>query len=130
MARGEQLTLVDAHHHLIAQGQPRTRGSSSVPALEALLDNYYDIAHDYDVDDYLAGVADPRLTASVACEFRAADPVAEARWAQGEAFRRGFLKAFIAAVDLTSPSLDGLGTEELAALFGGWATREYGLETL
>ena len=102
----EQLTLVDAHHHLIAQAATAYPWiQQRVPALEALLDNYYDIAHDYDIDDYLAGVDDARLTASVACEFGAADPVAEARWVQGEADRRGFPRAFIAAVDLTSPSL-------------------------
>jgi predicted TIM-barrel fold metal-dependent hydrolase len=106
VAGREQLKLVDGHHHLIARevtGYPWIQ--RRVPALEALLDNYYDIAHDYDIDDYLADMGDVRLAASVACEFGAADPVAEARWVQCEADRRGFPQALIAAVDLTSPAL-------------------------
>lgn len=75
------------------------------PVLEALLDNYYDIARDYDVDDYRSDVSDDRLVRSVACEFGASDPVAEAEWVQRQADGRGFPHAFIGAVDLTSRSL-------------------------
>ena len=74
-----RLELVDAHHHLIdleAVDYPWIRRRN--PALEALLDNYYEIAHDYDIDDYRSDVANERLMKSVACEFGAADPVAEA----------------------------------------------------
>ncbi len=58
------------------------------PVLEALLDNYYDIAHDYDVDNYRSDVSDDRLVKSVACEFGASDPVAEAEWGQRQAHGR------------------------------------------
>lgn len=99
--------VVDAHHHLInleALEYPWIRRRS--PALEALLENYYDIAHDYDIGDYLSEVAPARLLKSVACEFGAADGVAEAQWIQRCSDDRGFPHAFIAPVDLTSSSLD------------------------
>jgi predicted TIM-barrel fold metal-dependent hydrolase len=73
--------------------------------LEALLDNYYEIAHDYDIDDYRSDACDRRLVGSVACEFGADDRVAEAQWVQREADGRGFPHAFIAGVDLMSSSL-------------------------
>jgi predicted TIM-barrel fold metal-dependent hydrolase len=98
--------VVDAHRHLInlvAVDYPWIRRRN--PVLEALLDNYYDIARDYNVDDYLADVSDQRLVKSVACEFGAADPVAEAEWVQRRANDCGFPHAFIAGVDLTSRPL-------------------------
>ncbi len=99
--------IVDAHHHLLdldAVEYPWIRRRQ--PVLEALLENYYDIAHGYDVGDYLSDVADGRLSGSVACEFGAADGVVEAEWVQRCAERRGFPDAFIAAVDLSSPSVE------------------------
>jgi predicted TIM-barrel fold metal-dependent hydrolase len=99
--------VVDAHHHLInleALEYPWIRQRS--PVLEALLANYYDIAHDYDVSGYVSDVADARLTRSVACEFGAADAIAEAEWIQSCADSRGFPHAFIAGVDLASVSVD------------------------
>src|SRR5215212_4832048 len=78
--------IVDAHHHLInleAVDYPWIQRRS--PPLEALLDNYYDIAHDYDVGDYRAEIAGGREIKSVACEFGAADSVAEAEWVQRQA---------------------------------------------
>ena len=44
--------------------------------------------------------------------------------------RRAALRGSVELVDGLAGALDGLGTEELAAFFGGCATREYGLETL
>jgi predicted TIM-barrel fold metal-dependent hydrolase len=106
------VAVVDAHHHLIDTQQlaypwieePR-------PALTALLANYYDIAHDYDVQSYSADVGSERPAAAVACEFGARDGLAEARYVQRCAEEWGWPSAFIAAVDLTSPKLD----ETLAA---------------
>ena len=106
VSAAERFELVDAHHHLInleVVDCPWIQRRS--PVLEALLDNYYEIAHNYDIDHYRADVANPQLVKSVACEFGAADPVAEAQWVQRQADRRGFPHAFIAAVDLASPSL-------------------------
>jgi predicted TIM-barrel fold metal-dependent hydrolase len=103
---GHVLELVDAHHHLINLGTadyPWIQRRN--PVVEALLENYYEIAHDYGIDDYRADARDRRLVRSVACEFGAADPVAEARWVQRAADARGFPHAFIAGVDLTSRSL-------------------------
>lgn len=101
-----ELQIVDAHHHLLnLEGLEYPWIRRRVPALEALLDTYYDIAHDYDVDGYLSDVADGRLVTSVASEFGAADPTAEARWIQRCADTHGFPHAFVAAVDLVSPSL-------------------------
>lgn len=102
----DRLDLVDAHHHLLnleAVDYPWIRRRS--PTLEALLDNYYEIAHDYDVDDYLTEVADKRLVKSVACEFGSADPVEEAAWVQRQADAHGFPHAFIAGIDLASPAV-------------------------
>ena len=102
----DRLDLVDAHHHLLnleAVDYPWIRRRS--PPLEALLDNYYDIAHDYDVDDYLTEVGDERLVKSVACEFGSADPVEEAAWVQRQADAHGFPHAFIAGIDLASPAV-------------------------
>ena len=102
----DPIQFVDAHHHLInlkAVDYPWVRRRSA--PLEALLDNYYDIAHDYDIDDYLAEVDDERLVQSVACEFGSADPVEEAAWVQRQADARGFPHAFIAGIDLASPAV-------------------------
>jgi predicted TIM-barrel fold metal-dependent hydrolase len=105
----DQLQIVDAHSHLINLGAleyPWIR--HRVPALEALLDNYYDIAHDSDVDAYLSDVADERLIKSVASEFGAGNPGAEAEWVQRCADTHGFPQAFIAGVDPMSPALADL----------------------
>jgi predicted TIM-barrel fold metal-dependent hydrolase len=48
----------------------------------ALLDNSYDIAHDFAPADYAADVAGQPVSLSVACEFGASDPVLEASWVQ------------------------------------------------
>jgi hypothetical protein len=100
------LDIVDAHAHLInleALDYPWIRHRSAV--LEALLDNYYDAAHDYGVGRYRSDTAGERPARWVACEFGAADPVAEAEWIQRCSQSQGAPHAFIAAVDLTSPSL-------------------------
>lgn len=101
--------IIDAHHHLINLSDleyPWIR--DRVPALEVLHHRYYDIAHHYDVKDYLSEVGDERLVASVASEFGASDPAAEAEWIQHCANTRGFPTAFIASVDLASTGLPGL----------------------
>ena len=72
------------------------------PVLTALLANYYDVAHDYDVASYRRDVPDPRVRASVACEFGAADGLAEARWVQSCHDASGSPAAFVAALDLTA----------------------------
>jgi predicted TIM-barrel fold metal-dependent hydrolase len=103
-ARG--LEVVDAHVQLINLSTleyPWIRRRN--PVLQALLDNYYDAAHDYDVGSYRSDVADGRVVKWVACEFGAADAVAEARWMQHRSDACGSPDAFIAGVDLTWPSL-------------------------
>jgi len=100
------IQVVDAHHHLLALGEieyPWIRTRS--PVLEALLDNYYDIAHDYDPAAYRSDLAGLSVTQTVACEFGAADPVAEATWIQRCADSGAGPDGFVAAVDLTSDSL-------------------------
>jgi predicted TIM-barrel fold metal-dependent hydrolase len=100
VAGRDQLKLVHGHHHLIAQEATAYPWiQRRVAVLEALLNNYYDIAHDYDVDDYLADVGDACLAASVACEFGAADPVDR------------LLCGFEELVDGLLAALDGLGAE-------------------
>jgi predicted TIM-barrel fold metal-dependent hydrolase len=74
----------------------------------ALLPNYYDAAHQYLPQDYRADVNAMPMTASIACEFGAADGVAEAIWVQQCADRLGIPNAFIAAVQLDSPNLPGV----------------------
>jgi len=98
--------VVDAHHHLIDTRRidyPWIDQPS--PVLKALLANYYDIAHDYDAGSYLGDVGDEPPDAAVACEFGAADGLAEARLVQLSADATGWPSAFIGAVDLTSPTL-------------------------
>ncbi|MGZ4665721.1 MAG: amidohydrolase family protein [Frankiaceae bacterium] len=98
--------VVDAHYHLINLKEleyPWIQRRS--PVLEALLDNYYEIAHHYDVDRYRSDVGDGRLVKAVASEFGAADAAAEATWIQHCSEIHGFPHGFIASVDLTSPSL-------------------------
>jgi len=73
--------------------------------LEALLDNNYDIAHDYGPADYDADVADLRMSQSVACKFGATDPVREASWIQRCADSGAGPARFVAGVDLTSDSV-------------------------
>ncbi len=97
--------VIDAHHHLLNLDlleYPWIRTRS--PAMAALLDNYFVIAHNYRIDEYRRDVGEvPAI--SVACEFGAADSVAEATWVQRCAEVSGFPNAFIASVDLTSPAL-------------------------
>ena len=97
--------MVDAHSHLIGLPElayPWTE--QRLPVLEALLGNYYDAARPYGVSRYRAD-AGGRLTQWVACEFGAADGVAEAEWIQRCSEADGGPSAFIGAVDLTSPAL-------------------------
>lgn len=97
---------MDAHSHLINLDEldyPWIQHRS--PVLEALLSNYYDAAHDYGVGRYRADTVGQPLGQWVACEFGAADPIAEAEWIQRCAESPGGPGAFIAAVDLTSPAL-------------------------
>jgi predicted TIM-barrel fold metal-dependent hydrolase len=99
------LDVVDAHAHLInLEGleYPWIRHRS--PMLEALLDNYYDAAHEYDVGRYRTDTGG-QVIQWVACEFGAADGVAEAEWVQRCSEYEGGPSAFIGAVDLTSPTL-------------------------
>src|SRR6478672_8578670 len=101
-----EVDIVDAHHHFINLPDfvyPWIE--SRQPALTALLPNYYDAAHPYLPQDYRADVRAVPLTASIACEFGAADGVAEAIWVQQCADRVGVPNAFIAAVQLDSPDL-------------------------
>jgi predicted TIM-barrel fold metal-dependent hydrolase len=98
--------IVDAHHHFInAAGLAYPWIDTEQPALTALLPNYYDAAHQYLPRDYRADVDATPITASVACEFGAADGVAKAVWVQQCADRSGVPNAFIAAVQLESPDL-------------------------
>jgi predicted TIM-barrel fold metal-dependent hydrolase len=101
-----EVEIVDAHHHFINVPDLRYPWIESRPsALTALLPNYYDAARQYRPTDYLAEVAGTSVSASVACEFGAEDPVAEAVWVQQCADRSSVPSAFIAAVQLESPSL-------------------------
>jgi predicted TIM-barrel fold metal-dependent hydrolase len=96
----------DAHHHFINVPDfvyPWIEGRQ--PALTALLPNYYDAAHPYLPQEYRADVSAVPLTAAIACEFGAADGVAEAIWVQQCADRVGVPNAFIAAVQLDSGDL-------------------------
>jgi predicted TIM-barrel fold metal-dependent hydrolase len=98
--------IVDAHQHFI--NSPDLAYPWIVnrpPVLTALLPNYYDAAHRYLPQDYWADVAEVPITASIACEFGAADGVAEATWVQQYANRFGAPNAFIAAVQLDSADL-------------------------
>lgn len=100
------MAIVDAHHHFINDADLGYPWIESRPAaLTALLPNYYDAAHRYLPDDYRAQVEAVPVSASVACEFGAADPVAEAAWVQQCAERFGVPNAFIASVQLDSPAL-------------------------
>ena len=101
-----EVDIVDAHHHFInLPDLVYPWIDSRQPALTALLPNYYDAAHRYLPHDYRAQVEGMPVTASVACEFGAADGVAEAVWIQHCADRVGVPNAFIAAVQLDSDDL-------------------------
>ncbi|MEU2003252.1 amidohydrolase family protein [Rhodococcus sp. NPDC019627] len=101
-----EVDVVDAHHHFINLPDFEYPWiDSRPPALTALLPNYYDAARPYLPRDYRAEVAGTPITASVACEFGAADGVAEAVWVQHCADHFGIPSAFIAAVRLDSPEL-------------------------
>jgi predicted TIM-barrel fold metal-dependent hydrolase len=103
--------IVDAHHHFInAPELVYPWIDTEQPVLTALLSNYYDAARQYLPNDYRNDVGGTPITAAVACEFGAADGVAEAVWVQQCAERVGIPDAFIAAVALDSPEL----TEVLA----------------
>ncbi|TQC48756.1 amidohydrolase [Rhodococcus sp. WS4] len=104
-----EVDIVDAHHHFINTPDLAYPWIDSRPAaLTALLPNYYDAAHRYLPQDYRAEVDGIPVTASVACEFGAADGVAEAVWVQHCADRGGVPNAFIAAVQLDSGDLTGV----------------------
>ncbi|MFD9663670.1 amidohydrolase family protein [Rhodococcus sp. NPDC059968] len=104
-----EVDIVDAHHHFInLPDLVYPWIDSRPPALTALLPNYYDAARRYLPHDYRAQVEGMPVTASVACEFGAADGVAEAIWVQHCADRVGVPNAFIAAVQLDSVDLAGV----------------------
>ncbi|WP_370182418.1 amidohydrolase [Rhodococcus wratislaviensis] len=104
-----EVDIVDAHHHFINLPELAYPWiDSRPPVLTALLPNYYDAAHRYLPSDYRAQVEGMPVTASVACEFGAADGVAEAIWVQHCADRFGVPNAFIAAVQLDSVDLAGV----------------------
>jgi predicted TIM-barrel fold metal-dependent hydrolase len=104
-----EVDIVDAHHHFInLTDLVYPWIDSHQPRLTALLANYYDAAHQYLPQNYLADVNGTPITASVACEFGAADAVAEAIWVQQCADRFGVPNAFIAAVQLDSQNLSGV----------------------
>jgi predicted TIM-barrel fold metal-dependent hydrolase len=98
--------IVDAHHHFInAPALLYPWIETRQPLLTALLANYYDAAHPYLPQNYRADVCALPLTGSIACEFGAADGVAEAIWVQQCADRGDVPNAFIAAVQLDSHDL-------------------------
>jgi predicted TIM-barrel fold metal-dependent hydrolase len=98
--------VIDAHAHLLNTAELRYRWiEPRNPALTHLLSNYYDIARDFTPADYTRAVAGTGITAVVACEFGAADPIAEAQWVQRCHDATGTPAAFIAAVDLSSPNV-------------------------
>jgi predicted TIM-barrel fold metal-dependent hydrolase len=104
-----EVDIVDAHHHFInLPDLVYPWIDSRPPALTALLPKYYDAARRYLPHDYRAQVEGVPVTASVACEFGAADGVAEAIWVQHCADRVGVPNAFIAAVQLDSVDLAGV----------------------
>jgi predicted TIM-barrel fold metal-dependent hydrolase len=99
------IDVIDAHHHLLNLERleyPWIRDRNAV--LASLLDNYFDIAKNYDVSEYRREVAHQPVL-SVACEFGASDTVAEAAWAQQCSEVYGFPSAFIAGIDLASPNV-------------------------
>jgi predicted TIM-barrel fold metal-dependent hydrolase len=98
--------VIDAHHHLLdVTGIGYSWIQQRSPVLEALLRNYYDCARDYGPGDYADDMSGALLAGSVACEFGAADPVAEATWVQHLAGTGRGPSAFIAGVDLTATTL-------------------------
>jgi predicted TIM-barrel fold metal-dependent hydrolase len=98
--------IVDAHHHFINVPELSYPWiDEPQPKLTALLSNYYDAAHSYLPKDYRTDVDKISMTACVACEFGAADAVAEAIWVQQCADRFDVPTAFIAAVALDSREL-------------------------
>lgn len=100
------MEIVDAHQHFINVAELAYPWiEAEQPALTALLSNYYDAARRYLPEDYRRDVADTPIAASVACEFGAADGVAEAAWVQRCADRVGTPGAFIAAAAPDSPEL-------------------------
>ncbi|MGV9867301.1 amidohydrolase family protein [Rhodococcus koreensis] len=101
-----EVDIVDAHHHFVNLPDLAYPWiDDRPPALTALLSNYYDAARRYVPHDYRTQVGGIPVTASVACEFGAADGVAEALWVQQCADRVGVPNAFIAAVQLESDGL-------------------------
>jgi predicted TIM-barrel fold metal-dependent hydrolase len=103
--------IVDAHHHFINVPELAYPWiDTEQPVLTALLSNYYDAARQYLPQDYRRDVDDTSITASVACEFGAADGVAEAVWVQQCAERAGAPGAFIAAAAPESPDLSDVLT--------------------
>lgn len=98
--------LVDAHVHLLdLEAVEYPWIASRRPQLEALLDDYYEIARDYALGDYRGDVVGVPITQSVACEFGAADSLVEAAWVQRCADADDGPSGFVAGVDLLAPSL-------------------------
>jgi predicted TIM-barrel fold metal-dependent hydrolase len=98
--------IVDAHHHLLDLRRIRYPWiEMKSPVLQDLLPNYYDAAHTYSPLDYRVDVNAEPISASVACEFGAADGVAEARWVQECAESFHVPSAFIGAAPLASAGL-------------------------
>ncbi|MDE2260921.1 MAG: amidohydrolase family protein [Gammaproteobacteria bacterium] len=105
--------MVDAHMHL--WDLARIRYPWLTPPLPVgITGDVSPIAHDYLLDDYLrdasAGGGRVRVTRIVHVEAGAnpADSLAETRWLQGIAGKRGFPQAIIAHVELEKPTAAAL----------------------
>ena len=104
-----QPPIIDAHAHFLDTAGLTYRWiEQHSPELNALLPNYYDIAHDFGPADYRTATAGTGISGVVACEFAAEDPWPEARWNQHCHDSIGTPDAFIGATDLRSPELPDL----------------------
>lgn len=111
--------MVDAHMHL--WDLSRIRYPWLTPPLPVgITGDVSPIARDYSLDDYLRDAADPdsgvRVTKIVHVEAGAnpADSLAETRWLQDMADRRGFPQAIVAHAELEKPTAAALLAEHAA----------------
>lgn len=103
------LPIIDAHHHLydLRTGHyPWLQG----PMLNRVFGDYSAIRRDYLIDDFLADVKHQNVvkTVHLQVEYDHNDPVAETRWLQGVADKRGYPHGIVAFADLASDDVQAV----------------------
>ena len=105
----DNLPIIDPHHHLFDLDHGRYPWLQD-EMLPRVFGDYTAIRRNYLIDDYLADTKNQNVVKSVhlQVEYDHNDPVAETRWLQGIADKRGFPHGIVGFADLASPDVQAV----------------------